>query len=106
MKSKLGVPVKRPLADFLPSIAITAKDLAIDITNHNIEHKNLYGEPPITDEHIQNNKEVRDLLIKRGIYIENVSKADDIKKVERKIKSSEKKLIDKEFKKLENQWTF
>lgn len=93
MKNKLQVPDTRPLADFLPSVTINAKNLAMDITNINIEQKDLYGEPPITDEHVQNNIEIRDLLIKRGVYVERLDKAKDIKKIERKIKSNAQKLL-------------
>lgn len=58
MKEKLGVPEKRPLADFLPTITITAKNLATEITNHNVKENNLKGENFITQEHIQNNESI------------------------------------------------
>lgn len=93
MKIMLQVPDKRPLADFLPSVTINAKNLAMNITNINIEQKDLHGEPPITDEHVQNNIEIRNLLIKRGVYVEHLDKAEDIKKIERKIKSNAQKLL-------------
>lgn len=67
MKKKLGVPEKRPLADFLPTITIKAKDLAAEITSFNTKKNNLRGEPAIISEHIKNNKDVRDLLGKSGI---------------------------------------
>lgn len=93
MKGKLGIPDKRPLADFLPTITITAKNLATEITNHNVKQKNLYGENSITNEHVQNNESVRGLLGERGIKPEELPPAEDLKKLERKVKSDEKKLI-------------
>jgi len=93
MKDKLGIPDKRPLADFLPTITITAKNLATEITNHNVRENNLQGEKSITNEHIQNNESVRGLLVERGIKPEALAPAEDLKKLERKVKSDEKKLI-------------
>ena|SRR3990167_1557667 len=93
MKDKLGVPSGRPLADFLPTITITAKNLATEITNHNVKQKNLYGENSITNEHIQNNESVRGLLSERGIKPEELPPAEDLKKLERKVKSDEKNMI-------------
>lgn len=93
MKEKLGVPNMRPLADFLPTITITAKNLATEITNHNVKENNLKGENPITQEHIQNNESVRGLLVERGIKPEELAPAEDLKKLERKVKSDEKRLI-------------
>ena len=54
MKKKLRIPDSRPLADFLPTITIKAKDLATEITNFNVKKGNLRGEPPITQEHVKN----------------------------------------------------
>ncbi|MDK9693884.1 MAG: DNA damage-inducible protein D [Sulfurimonas sp.] len=93
MKDKLGVPNTRPLADFLPTITITAKNLATEITNYNVKQKNLYGENSITSEHIQNNQSVRGVLGERGIKPEELPPAEDLKKLERKVKSDEKKMI-------------
>lgn len=93
MKEKLCVPENRPLADFLPTITITAKNLATEITNYNVKNKNLQGENSITSEHIQNNESVRGLLGERGIKPEELPAAEDLKKLERKVKSDEKKLI-------------
>jgi len=93
MKDKLGIPDKRPLADFLPTITITAKNLATEITNHNVRENNLQGEKSITSEHVQNNESVRGLLVERGIKPEALAPAEDLKKLERKVKSDEKKLI-------------
>ena len=93
MKDRLGVPSGRPLADFLPTITITAKNLATEITNHNVKQKNLYGESSIINEHIQNNESVRGLLTERGIKPEELPPAEDLKKLERRVKSDEKKMI-------------
>lgn len=95
MKSKLGVPDKRPLADFLPTITIKAKDFANEITNFNVVRDDLRSEPTITQEHVKNNADVRDLLAKRNIRPENLPPAEDIKKIERKVKSESKKLSKK-----------
>ena len=95
MKEKLSVPTNRPLADFLPTVTITAKNLATEITNYNVKKENLYGEENITDEHIQNNKSIRGLLADRGIKPEELPVEEDLKKLERKVKSDEKKLIKK-----------
>lgn len=95
MKDRLGVSDNRPLADFLPTLTIAAKNLAAEMTNYNVEEKNLFGEPSITGEHIQNNSSVREMLGQRGIKPENLPPAEDIKKLERRVKSQEKKLAEK-----------
>lgn len=92
MKRKLGVKNNRPLADFLPTLTIAAKNLATEMTNYNVEDKNLQGENAITDEHVQNNSSVREMLGQRGIKPEELPPAEDIKKLERRVKSQEKKL--------------
>jgi len=102
MKKRLGVKSSRPLADFLPTLTIAAKNLATEMTNYNVETKDLFGENPITKEHIQNNKSVRAMLGSRGIKPEELPVAEDIKKVERKTASDEKK-IEKTTKKLPKQ---
>ena len=99
MKKRLGIKSTRPLADFLPTLTIAAKNLATEMTNYNVEQKNLHGETPITREHIQNNRSVRQMLGQRGIQPENLSAAEDIKKVERRVVSNEKN-IEKTSKKL------
>lgn len=91
MKKRLGVKSTRPLADFLPTLTIAAKNLATEMTNYNVEEKDLFGESSITEEHIQNNTSVREMLGKRNIKPENLPPADDIKKIERKV-SNEKKI--------------
>ena len=92
MKERLGVKENRPLADFLPTLSIAAKNLATEMTNFNVEEKDLRGESAITNEHVQNNQSVRDMLGERGIKPENLPAAEDIKKLERRVKSQEKKL--------------
>ena len=92
MKKKLGIPEKRPLADFLPTITIKAKDLAAEITSFNTKKNNLRGEQAITGEHIKNNKDVRDLLGKSGIKPEALPPEEDIKKLQRRLQSEGKKI--------------
>ena len=92
MKEKLGVSDKRPLADFLPTLTIAAKNLATEMTNYNVEEKDLKGEGAITTEHVQNNTTVREMLATREIKPEELPPSEDIKKLERKVKSQEKKI--------------
>ena len=92
MKDRLGVAPARPLADFLPTLTIAAKNLATEMTNHNVQQANLHGETRITDEHVQNNLSVRGMLGQRGIQPEHLPAEEDIKKLERRVKSDEKKL--------------
>jgi DNA-damage-inducible protein D len=92
MKRKLGVPNERPLADFLPTITITAKNLATEITNFNVRKDELHGEPKITDEHVKNNADVRKLLLKSNIKPEELPPEEDIKKLENKVKADEKRM--------------
>lgn len=90
MKDRLGVPKGRPLADFLPTITIKAKDFANEITNFKIKEEGLRTEPSITGEHVRNNQEVRKLLGDRGIVPEKLPPAEDVKKVERRLVSQKK----------------
>lgn len=92
MKDRLRVPRGRPLADFLPTITIKAKDFANEITNFNIKENALRSEPTITNEQVQNNQEVRRLLVDRGIVPERLPAAEDVKKVERRLASDKKQL--------------
>lgn len=92
MKNRLGVKDTRPLADFLPTLTIAAKNLATEMTNYNVEEKDLQGEWAITGEHVQNNLSVREMLGQRGIKPEELPPSEDIKKLERRVKSQEKKL--------------
>lgn len=94
MKKKYGIKYG-PLADRLPPVTVAAKSLATEMTNLNIEENDLHGELPITEEHIQNNQSVRSMLKKRGITPENLPPEEDIKKVERRVKTDEKKLMEK-----------
>lgn len=93
MKKKYNVPDGRPLADFLPTITIKAKDLATEITNFNVKKEDLYGEIAISSEHVKNNRDVRALLAKSNIRPEELPPEEDIKKLERRVKSEDKKMI-------------
>lgn len=92
LKRKLGTPEGRPLADFLPTIGIKAKDLAAEMTSINVQQKDLYGQNPIEEEHVDNNLAVRDMLVSRGIYPEQLPAGEDVKKVERRLRTEEKKI--------------
>ncbi|MDR3157426.1 MAG: DNA damage-inducible protein D [Zoogloeaceae bacterium] len=92
MKSRLAVPDGRPLADFLPTITIKAKDFANEITNTQIKQQDLHDETSITQGHVQNNRDVRKLLTDRNIVPENLPAAEDAKKLQRRLKSEERKL--------------
>jgi DNA-damage-inducible protein D len=92
MKSKYGIVQTRPLADFLPTLTIAAKNLATEMTNHNVMQADLQSERAITREHVQNNQSVRDMLGQRNIKPEQLPAEEDIKKLQRRVKSDEKKL--------------
>lgn len=94
LKRKMGVPASRPLADFLPTISIKAKDFAAEMTSMNVQTKDLQSETMIAKEHIDNNAAVRKMLIERGIVPEDLPAAEDVKKVERRLASEEKKAIE------------
>ena len=91
MKDRYGIK-SGPLADHLPTLTIAAKNLATEMTNYNVEQNDLHGEQSITSEHVQNNRSVRNMLGQRGIKPEDLPPAEDIKKLERRVKSEEKKL--------------
>ena len=93
MKRRMGMPQTRPLADFLPTISIKAKDFAAEMTSMNVQTKDLQGEAAITREHVDNNAAVRKMLTERGIVPENLPAAEDVKKVERRLASEEKKML-------------
>ena len=93
MKRNMGMPQSRPLADFLPTISIKAKDFAAEMTSVNVQAKDLQGETAITKEHVDNNAAVRKMLTERGIIPENLPPAEDVKKVERRLASEEKKML-------------
>lgn len=91
MKARYGIK-SGPLADHLPTLTIAAKNLATEMTNYNVEEKDLQGEASITKEHIQNNTSVRAMLKERGIKPEELPPAENIKKVERRVKKQEKSI--------------
>ena len=93
MKKRMGMPQTRPLADVLPTISIKAKDFAAEMTSVNVQTKDLQGEASITKEHVDNNAAVRKMLTERGIVPENLPPAEDVKKVERRLASEEKKML-------------
>ena len=99
MKRRMGTPQSRPLADFLPTISIKAKDFAAEMTSVNVQSKDLKGEASITREHVDNNAAVRKMLTERGIIPENLPPAEDVKKVERRLASEQKKLLQNKKKK-------
>lgn len=92
MKRKSGVPANRPLADFLPTLTIKAKDFATELTSHNVIEKDLKGDAAISKEHVDNNSAVRKILKERGVQPEKLLAAEDVKKLQRKLKAEEKKL--------------
>ena len=92
MKRRLGIK-SGALADYLPTLTIAAKNLATEMTNYNVEQKDLYGETSITAEHVQNNRSVRGMLNQRGIKPEELPPAEDIKKVERRVAKDEKNML-------------
>lgn len=100
LKRKMGISDSRPLADFLPTISIKAKDLAAEMTGLNVQNKDLKGQYPIEKEHIDNNLAVRKMLKERGIIPENLPKAEDTKKLQRKLGGDEKNVLKNSKKKL------
>lgn len=95
MKRRVGAPEKRPLADFLSTVAIKAKDLAAEMTSVNVQQKDLHGQIAIEGEHVDNNTAVRGMLLDRGIRPETLPPGEDVKKVERRLKADEKKILPK-----------
>lgn len=93
MKNRMGIPQNRPLADFLPTISIKAKDFAAEMTSVNVQSKDLQGEASITQEHVDNNAAVRKMLTERGIVPEDLPPAEDVKKLERRLAGEEKKIL-------------
>ena len=92
MKRRLGVKSSRPIDEFLQTLTIADKNLATEMTNYNVEQKDLYGEASITTEHMDNNRSVRQMLSQRGIKPEELPPSEDIKKIERRVNSNEKKI--------------
>ncbi|WP_310555246.1 DNA damage-inducible protein D [Flavobacterium sp.] len=93
MKRVLKISESRPLADFLPTLTIKAKDFATELTSHNVIDKNLKGDVQISNEHIENNKAVRGMLKQRGVIPENLAIEEDVKKIQRRLESEEKKVL-------------
>jgi DNA-damage-inducible protein D len=93
MKRKLGIPANRPLADFLPTLTIKAKGFATELTSHNVIEKDLKGDEAISKEHVDNNTAVRKMLKERGVQPEQLTAAEDVKKVQRKLESEEKRVV-------------
>ena len=99
LKKKMGVPENRPIADFLPTISIKAKDLAAEMTGLNLQSNDLKGQNPIEIEHVENSSAVRKMLVERGIRPENLPPSEDVKKVQRKFESDNKKVLNETKKK-------
>ncbi len=93
MKARWKVPASRPLADFAPTIILKAKDFATEITIHNAREQNMRSEPEISREHVTNNQAVRQTLLNRGIRPETLPPEEDVKKVERRLTSEQKKAL-------------
>lgn len=93
MKRKFQVPDNRPLADFLSTLIIRAKDFTTELTSHNILEKDLSGEEAISQEHIDNNLATREILLKRGVKPENLPPAEDVHKVKRRLNTEQKKTL-------------
>ena len=93
LKRKMGVPSGRPVADFLLTVSIKAKDLAAEMTNINVQTKDLYGQSPIEKAQVDNNSAVRDMLLKRGIHPEQLSPDEDVRKVQKRIENEDKKVL-------------
>jgi len=91
MKRKLSVPGSRPLADFLPTLTIKAKDFATELTSHNVTEKDLQGSSAISNEHVDNNKAVRKMLLQRGVKPESLPAGEDVNKVRNRLKAEEKR---------------
>ncbi len=95
MKQKLRIPERRPLADFLPTVTIAAKNFATEITNFNVQREDLHGEERITGEHVKNNAEMRRVLTKNTIIPEQLPAEEDIRKLERRVKKDERTIATK-----------
>ena len=95
----MKIPASRPLADFLPTISIKAKDFAAELTSVNVQTKDLQSETMITKEHIDNNAAVRRILLERGVVPEDLPAEEDVKKVERRLANEKKKAIENKRKK-------
>ncbi len=93
MKKILNIPENRPLADFLPTLTIKAKDFATELTSHNVQEKDLKGMDEIVKEHTDNNLAVRQMLMERGVEPEKLPAAEDVQLVRRRLESEEKRVL-------------
>jgi DNA-damage-inducible protein D len=97
MKNKLDIPEKykdRPLADFLHPALVTAKKLAVQVSNIAIKQKNLQGEKQITEQHVSSNTSIRDVFIQEaGVKPEDLPPSEDIKIVESRLKKDVKSIV-------------
>lgn len=93
LKRRYNVPASRPLADFLPTVSIKAKDLAAEMTSVKTQTKNLFGQKKIEKEHVENNRAVRKMLLDRGIVPEKLPASEDVKKVARRLKKVDANLL-------------
>jgi len=93
MKRKLVIPENRPLADFLPTLTIKAEDFATELTSHNVLEKDLKGIRDISNEHVDNNKAVRKMLVERGVKPESLPPSEDVSKVRRRLNTEDKKIL-------------
>jgi DNA-damage-inducible protein D len=93
MKRKLAIPENRPLADFLPTLTIKAKDFSTELTSHNVLEKDLKGIRDISNEHVDNNKAVRKMLVERGVKPESLPSSEDVSKVRRRLNSEDRKVL-------------
>jgi DNA-damage-inducible protein D len=96
MKRRLAVPDSRPLADYLPTLIIKAKDFATELTSHNVVEKDLKGAEPISAEHVDNNKAVRKMLQQRGVHPETPPPAEDVNIVKRRLRGEDKRILKEE----------
>ena len=96
MKARYGIKDSKPIADVMPTVGIRAKDLATEMTTINTEDQDLRGKQPIKQEHVANNAEVREALLKRKIHLENLPPEEDTKKLERQLKASNKQIAKKQ----------
>lgn len=96
MKQRLAIKNSRPLADFLPTVTLKAKEFAAAITDFNVRKNRLFGIQKIGDEHVKNNRDVREVLAKSNIQPENLPPEEDIKKLERRVRSQENRMLKSE----------
>jgi DNA-damage-inducible protein D len=96
MKKRLSVPDNKPLADYLPTLIIKAKDFATELTSHNVIEKDLKGTNPISDEHVENNKAVRKMLVQRGVHPEALPAAEDVNSVKKRLRNEDRRFLKEE----------